>query len=88
MEIKSRSDGITDYGSYAYRAWAAKDPLRTGPWEAWYEIHTPDYKTILCGPKKLFEQFASGEEAFAAAEEKVKWEIDHAIGGQTKKLDC
>jgi hypothetical protein len=84
MEIKSRSDGITDYGAYAYRAWAAKDALRTSPWEAWFEIHMPDYKTIVCGPKKLPEQFASGEEAFAAAEEKV----NHAIGGQTKQLDC
>ena len=88
MEINRKSDGITDYGAYAYRAQAAKDQLRTGPWEAWYEIHTPDHKTILCGPKKLSEQFASGEGAFAAAEVKVKREIDHAIGGQTRRLDC
>ncbi len=79
---------FTDFGLYAYRAYATKDPLTTGPWEAWYEIHTPDHKTILYGPKKLPEQFATGEAAFAAAEATVKWEINHAVGGQTWRLDC
>lgn len=75
---------FTNYGPYAYRAWAARDPLSTGPWEAWYEIHTPDHQTLLFGPTKLHDQFVTGEDAVAAAELKAQWEITHSIGGQSQ----
>jgi hypothetical protein len=79
MDINIKSDGIGTYGKYAYRAYAV--PLKTGNWEAWYVIHTPDYKAILSGPTKLPWQFSVGEAASAAAVKKAKWEIDHAVGG-------
>lgn len=72
-----------NFGAYTYRAWAVNDPLSTGPWEAWFEIHSQDYKSLLFGPIKLPMLFASREDAYAAAEAKVQYEINHAIGGQT-----
>jgi hypothetical protein len=78
MDIITKPDAITVYGSYAYRAYAV--PLKSGDWEAWYVIHTLDYKTILSGPKKLPWQFSVGEAASEAAVKKAKWEIDHSIG--------
>lgn len=77
---------FTDFGHYAYRAWAAPDTFSTGPWEAWYEIYTPDHQTVLFGPAKLSQQFATGEEAAEAAEKQAQWEISHSIGGQTKPV--
>jgi hypothetical protein len=74
---------LVDFLPYAYRAWAC--PLSTsGPWEAWYEIHTPDHQTLLFGPTKLPGQFVTGDDAVAEAEAKVQCEIRHSIGGQTK----
>jgi len=74
---------FTDFGHYAYRTWAARDPMSTGPWEAWYEIHTPDHQTLLSGPTKLSQQFTMGEEAVAAAENEVQQEISRSLPGQT-----
>jgi len=73
---------FTNFGPYAYRAWAAKDPLSTGPWSAWYEIHTPDHQTLLFGPTKLPDEFAMGDDAVAAAEARARREISHNIGSQ------
>jgi hypothetical protein len=78
MNIISKTDAITVYGLYAYRAYAV--PLKTGDWEAWYVIHTQDLNTVLSGPKKLPWQFSLGEAASEAAVKKAKWEIDHSIG--------
>jgi hypothetical protein len=72
---------FTDFGAYSYRAWAARDPHSTGPWDAWYEIHTSDHQTLLFGPTKLAQQFVIGEEALAAAEQQVQWDISHSIDG-------
>lgn len=74
---------FTNFGPYTYRAWAARDTFSTGPWEAWYEIHTPDHQTLLFGPTKLAQQFATGEEAARAAGLQAEAEISRSIGGQT-----
>lgn len=66
---------FTKFGNYCYCAWAAKDPLTTGPWEAWFEIHTTDQQTMLSGPTRLLTNFADGEAACAAAEEAARQEI-------------
>lgn len=84
MQANTNTKGITDYGLYSYRAYAVKEPLRIGPWTAWYEIHSPDRHTMLFGPIKLPHQFNNAEDAVAAAKAKVKFEIDHAIGGLTE----
>jgi len=76
---------FTDFGQFAYRAWASRKPLDTGPWEAWYEIHTLNHDTLLSGPKKLPGMFETRQEAFAAADAKARWEIDHSIAGQTRR---
>jgi hypothetical protein len=74
---------FVNFGHYAYRAWAARDHMSTGPWEAWYEIHTPDHLTLLSGPTKLSQEFSSGEEAREAAESEVQKEISQSVVGQT-----
>lgn len=56
-----------DFGAYAYRACAVKDPLSIGPWESWYEIYTLDHRNLLYGPTKLSELFATREDAYVAA---------------------
>jgi hypothetical protein len=66
---------FTTFGPYSYRAWAAKHPLTTGPWEAWYEIHTLDQQTMLSGPTTLPGEFPNGEDACAAANMAAQQEI-------------
>lgn len=66
---------FTTYRQHAYRAWAASHPLTTGPWEAWYEIHTLDEQTMLSGPTKVPGEFTTGEAASAAAKVAAEREI-------------
>lgn len=76
---------LKDFGQYSYRAWASRNPLSTGPWEAWYEIHTLNHDTLLSVPTQLPGMFETRQEAFAAAEAKARWEIDHSIPAQTRR---
>lgn len=84
MAYETKPVGFADYGSFAYRAYAV--PLLTGNWEAWYVIHDPASRRILCGPTKLPWQFSAGEAANEAAEKKARWEIDHSFGVRPRQF--
>lgn len=71
---------FTTFGKYCYRAWAAKDPLATGPWEGWYEIHTMDQQSMLSGPTLVPGKFTTGESACSAAEAAAEQEILRGVG--------
>ena len=84
LDRRGEKNTYTIFGRYTYRAWVEKDPMTGSAMrcDAWYEIVSPDGKTVLFGPTKLDQQFHHEDEAFIAVAQKVKWDIFHMVGSQ------
>ncbi|HEY8027057.1 MAG TPA: hypothetical protein VIF60_21130 [Burkholderiaceae bacterium] len=88
VDRRGDKNTYTIFGRYTYRAWVevAVGNVQGARCDAWYEIVSPDGKTVLHGPSKLDQQFLSEDEAYVAVAQKVKWDIFHMVGSQAGQL--